>query len=369
MVLIGSLCVIGCAPEAAPPTEEEEAPPPEEEEEAPPPATPEEQVYHLGLQDIGPAASSNFKNLDKFAKNVREASGGRIDITVYPEGEITPRHETTVGVRDGAVDMADNNATMDLGRMGNTTYLLGGTGLPAGPSTDELTAWVYSGGGLEIMRDWYKDWGYVIGIAPGATELFCHSNEIFDDAEDFKGIRFRTMGLWAEILTSYGASVVDTPGGEVYQALERGVIDAFELGPPSYNWPLGFQEIAKYIGVPGIQSPGYFTVVLMNNDRYNELPGDLQKLLEDECMNMSVFGQHDLKMADAEAMKNYREYGTEIFTLTDEFQAQLAKDSREMIEAFAAEDPDVRKVWEHQLEFFNMWRGLTNIFPKYTIFD
>jgi len=370
LAVITGLVLAGCAPEAAaPPAEEEEEAAPEEEEEEAPPAAPEAEVFELAWQDISPPGASMYIVLDRLCNQILAASGGRLDITLYSEGEITPRHETTPAVETGAIDMATNSSPMDLGRMGNVMYLMGSSGLPAGPSTRELIAWVYQGGGLEIMNEVYKDWGYILGTQPGAAELFCHSNKKLQEAADFKGLKFRTLGLWAEILETYDVSVVMIPGGELYQSVERGVLDAFELGPPSYNWPHGFQEILKYVGVPGIQSPGFCNNVLINKEAYDGLPSDLQNLLKDEILGMALYGQLYLAEADAAAMDNYRDYGTEIVSVSDELQQDIAAKSRAALEGYAVDDPQFAEVWEQQKTFFKMWRGLGGIFPKYTVFD
>ncbi len=369
VVAVVSLVIVGCAPEAAPPPEEEEeAPPPEEEEEAPP-AAPEAKVYKLDWQDISPVGASMYIVLETLVDRVRIASDGRLDITLHPEGELTPRDETTPAVRDGAVDMATNSSPMDLGRLGNVTYLMGSSGLPAGPSMADLLAWMYQGGGFELLNEAYEDWGYCIGTQPGSPELFCHSNKPLVTAKDFKGLKFRTLGLWAEILKGYGVSVVMIPGGELYQAVQTGVLDAFELGPPSYNWPHGFQEILDYIGVPGIQSPGFCNNVLINKDSWNSLPPDLQQLLKDEIEAMTAYGQLYLQEADSEAMANYIAYGTKVFTVSPEFQAEIAAKSRALLEGYTVDDPLFKKLWDHQTAFFKKWHSLTGIVPAYTIFD
>ena len=373
-VAVVSLVVVGCAPEAAPPPEEEEAPP--EEEEAPPeeeeeaaPAAPAAKVYKLDWQDISPVGATAYVILEKLINRVQVASDGRLDITLHPEGELCPRHETTPAVRDGAIDIATNSSPMDLGRLGNVTYLMGSSGLPAGPSTADLLAWIYQGGGLDILNELYKDWGYCIGTEPGSAEVFCYSNKPLATAKDFKGLKFRTLGLWAEMVARYGAAVVMTPGGELYQAVQTGVLDAFELGPPSYNWPHGFHEILAYIGVPGIQSPGYTNNVLINKDSWNSLPPDLQQLLKDEIEAMTAYGQLMWAEADSKAMADYVAYGTTVFTVSEEFQAQIAAESRAFLEGYAVADPVFKKVWDHQVAFFKKWHSLTGIVPKYTIFD
>jgi len=147
------------------------------------------------------------------------------------------------------------------------------------------------------------------------------------------------------------------------------VIDAFELGPPSYNWPQGFQEILEYIGVPGIQSPGYINVILMNHDSWNELPADLQQILMDEILAMENYSQLQLRQADAEAMANFIAYGTKIFTVDEDFQQDIATKSKAYMEKYAAEDATFDMVWKHQIDFFSTWHALVGIDPAYTMFD
>jgi len=366
IAVVVTLLVIGCAPQGAPPAEE--GAPPEEEEEAPP-AAPEEKVFKATWQDIDPPAQSQWFALENLADRVRAASGGRLDITVYPEGEVVPRNECTPAVKDGVVEIATIATSMDMGRIGPATYLLTSSGLPAGPSTIECIAWLYQGGGLDILNEVYKDWCYIIGASSGAAELFCHSNKALETAKDFKGLKFRTMGMWAEVLGQYGASVTMVPGAELYSSMERGVIDAFEFGPPSTNWSYGFHEIAEYIGLPGIQSPGYTKPVLVNKEFFDGLPDDLQALLTHECMLLSLDSYAIVQYADSEAMVKYEDYGTKIFYVDEDFQADIAKKSRALCEKYAAEDAMFAKVWESQKAFFKTWRALSGIVPKYTIYD
>ncbi len=368
VVAIVSLVVVGCAPEAAPPPEEEGAPPPEEEEEAPP-AAPEAEVYELIWQDNSGPGTTQIICLERLAEGVKAASEGRLDIRIVPEGTVTPRAESTAAVRDGALDLATNCPSVDLGRLGPIVYLCGSSGLPAGPNSMESVAWAYKGGGLEVMNEVWKDWAYVIGQQPGAAEVFGYSNKPLNNAKAFKGLKIRTRGMWAEILEQYGAAVVMIAAGELYSGVERGVLDAFELGPPSFNWPYGFHEVCKYIGLPGIQCPGYAKPVWVNKATWDNLPTDLQELLKHEIRAMILDTYLSQKIDDSEAMDKYRDYGTEIFYVDDDFQADIAKRSRELIEKFAAEDPAFREVWESQQAFFKSWRGITGLIPEYTIFD
>ncbi len=368
--LIASLVLVGCAPEAAAPAEEEEEAPVAEEEEEEAPAAPANEVYEGVWQDIDAAGSTQNRVLVEAMANLKATSGGRIDITVYPEGEIVPRNEGTPAVKDGVVDIATVAASMDKGRLGPATYIMTSSGLPAGPSTTDCLAWIYKGGGLETLNSAYSDFCYVKGAVAGAAELFTHSNKPLETAADFKGLKFRALGLWGEVLNKhYGASVAQLPGGELYSSMERGVIDAFEYGPASLNFVMGFQEIADYIGLPGVQSPGYTKPILVNKGFFDNLPADLQAMFVEECTALAMRSLVEVAYENSVGIQQFRDYGTKVFYVDEDFQADIAKNTRAMCEDFAAEDALFAEVWEEQDAFFKVWKGLAEITPKYTIFE
>jgi len=356
LVVVGSFLATGCAPETTPTTPTT-------------PAEPAGEVYHAVWQDIDPAGQAQWFAIVNTCERVEAASNGRLIIEPHPEGEIVPRNDVTPAVADGVVQIITNNPAMDQGRIGPATYMLTASGLPAGPSTIECLAWLYRGGGIDMLNEAYKDYAYCVGASAGAAELFCHSKKPLSTAADFKGLKFRTMGMWAEVLSQYGAAVTTVAGSELYSAVERGVLDAFEFGPPSTNWVYGFHEICPYIGLPGIQSPGYTKPVLVNKEFFDGLPADLQSILRHECMALSLDSYNLVAYADAEAMQNYEEYGTKIFYVEDSFQEDIAKRTRELCLKYASEDALFKQAWESQDEFFKVWRSLTGIVPKYTIFD
>ena len=368
--LVLSLVIAGCAPEAAPAPEEgeeEEAAPEEEEEE---PAAPADEVYTGTWVDVDTAGSDQNIVLVEAMENLLAASGGRIDITISSEGEIVPRDEGTPAVKDGIVDIASPATSMDMGRLGPVTFILGSSGLPAGPATADWVAWAYQGDGLAIMEDVYSEYGYVKGVVGGAAELFAHSHKPLTKASDFDGLKFRALGLWGEVLQeSYGASVVQLPGGEVYSAMERGVIDAFELGPAGLNYTFGFQEIAEYVGLPGVQSPGYYKPAIVNKGWYDAMPSDLQALFDDELAALALRSFAMISYENAVGIQKFKDYGTKFFYVEDDFQADIAKKSRAKCEQFAAEDPAFKEVWDQQNAFFEVWGGVSAITPAYTIFD
>ena len=372
LVVIASLVLAGCAPETAPPPEEEEeeAAPEEEEEEGPPPVQPEAEVHKWDCQSFMATGEPEWADFQAMFEKIELLSGGQLDITVHPSGALASGWKIPDCVPEGVCDLWHSGLYPLLGVFGPAAYLLASSGLPAGPTALETTAWYYVGDGMELCNEAMADYGYVIGLACDTAELFCHSNVKMETAKDLKGLKFRTYGLWAEIMKDYGASVITLSGDEVYSAAERGVIDAFEFRPPAANWTKGFHEITKYLGVPGIHSPANPHIFLVNKEKWDSLPEDLQTLLKDEisgwALHRLIYGPYD----DALAMKNYEEYGTELVTVSDELQQDIARRTKEWCEKTAAEDALFKKVYENQMAFVKAFRKQSQIVqPQYSMYD
>lgn len=304
-------------------------------------------------------------------KRVEAASGGRFIIKPHFSGEIVSPMDITEAVRDGILDMGMLSPVYDADYLGDVAYLLSGCGFPAGPKALEYSAWFYIGDGRKHVNEVYKDFGYIIGFSYySLAELFCHSNVKLETAADLEGIKFRTFGLWAELLAEgFGASVVTIPGAEIYAAAERGVFDAFEYSSPSADWPMGFHEIAKYIGVPGIHSPMSSYMVEVNKNAWGELPSDLQTLLEGEVQATGLNCFLRVSYEDGLAMEKFADYGIEFVTVSDELQQEIARLSKEWVEKAAAKDPVFKEIWESQRDFIKTFRGYIEAQPKYSIFD
>ena len=155
------------------------------------------------------------------------------------------------------------------------------------------------------------------GIFP--TEIFLHSKKRIQTLEDFKGVKLRTAGAWAEIAGGLGASTVILPGAEVYPALERGVIDATEWSSPSVNVPSGFHKIAKYVIMPGVHQPGATQECVFNVDAWNRISeGDRELLkLAGKLGVLDSWARYAYK--DIAALKEFDKAGNELVLLDDEF--------------------------------------------------
>ena len=196
-----------------------------------------------------------LEEMKQFAGKIKAATEGRVNITVFPAGTFGKALKVTDSVKSGVAQVGHNWMGYDWG-IDKTTVIFGG--YVGGLNEEEFFLWLYEAGGAKLWEQYRMEKFGVVSMPCGIfpAEIFLHSKKKVTNLEEYKGIKQRTAGAWAEVGGSLGATTVILPGTEVYPALDRGVIDATEWSSPSINEPVGFHKIAKYIIFPGILHPG-----------------------------------------------------------------------------------------------------------------
>ena len=193
----------------------------------------------------------------------------------------------------------------------------------------------------------------------------CSSAEMFGwfakpvkSMDDFKGLKFRTAGIWGSILNEAGAAVVSMPGGEVYEALQRGVIDAFEYGTPGIDWAAGFQELGAYCTGPGIHAPSAQLDILVGTEEWAKLTPDLQAIVYNACKATYLTSWAYCDYQDVLGMQKLKDYGTKFVILSEDVQRQVVTLSNQYYDKLATEDEFFAKVLKSQRDFFKAHRQL-----------
>ncbi|MDH3359995.1 MAG: TRAP transporter substrate-binding protein DctP, partial [Desulfobulbaceae bacterium] len=291
-----------------------------------------------------------------FADSVKLASGGRLDIKLFSAGELVGAMESFDAVSKGQADIGHDWPGYWKGK--NEAFVAFAS-VPMGLDTEGYNIWLYERGGLEMMQELYGRYNLV--AFPGGNvgqELGLFSNKKAKTIADFKGMRVRTAGWYMDILTNLGASVSPLPGGEVYLALERGVIDAAEFSTPAIDYPMGFDDITKYVIQPGVHQPSCQSAFFINKDSYNKLPDDLKwiiKIATEETQQWSTAWAENL---NAKAIKLLKKK-VEFVRMDKKAITAFAKASHDYIEGLKAKYPDVKKVMDSQEQFksdFADWR-------------
>lgn len=227
-------------------------------------------------QTLWSAAELTQKCFEDFCARVKAASNGRLVIQPFAAGAVTGPFETldavTAGVLQAQASWPGYWTGKDAGLAVISDFVFGYQ------HPWQAEAWFYHKGGLQMLRQAYAKYNvYPVGVSWWGVESIVSKKQIAR-MEDFKGVKFRSpQGMTAEILTKLGASIVVLPGGEVYSALDKGVVDAADWATVSMNQRMGFHDIAKYPTKLYHSMPiQEFTV---NMDAWNKLPDDLKALL------------------------------------------------------------------------------------------
>lgn len=240
----------------------------------------ENKTWKLKLQSnwTGIGIESQDRAVDLFVDRVNKLSGGRIEVTNFDAEVLLGIGETFSGVGNGVADLAVTASIYHRGTVPVGEYLWA---VPFFPITNvEFFESIYQFMGLkELWREAYAphnvmhlsytcsdEWGAMMSTRPVKSYA------------DFKGMKVRAFGIWAEWLVKNGASIVVIPGGEIYTAIQTKILDAAAFGAPDAWAGMKMHEVCKYYVNPSV-APYDITEIIMNLDTYNEMPADLQEVM------------------------------------------------------------------------------------------
>ncbi len=322
----------------------------------------------VGLAKPGLAAEFNWKmatswgggplmeiGAKAFAEKVKFLTDGRVEIQVFPGGQLGSALKVSETVRNGVAEVGHTWMGYDWGR-DKTTVLFGG--FAGSMDSERMLHWLYEAGGLEMWRQ-FRDEKFGVVSMPmfiRTAEAFLHSRKPVRTLEDLKGLKLRTAGAWLEISKNLGASPVTMPGAEVYTSLERGVIDATEWGTLWENISPGFNKIAKYVIIPGVHQPVAPFEVMFNKQAWNKLSKRDQALIETAAKLVTFETWTRIGNEDAKALDYYRKAGNEIIELDEAVQVKVKELAREWAAKQAKDNPWFAKVWKSQQEFEELWK-------------
>ncbi len=293
-----------------------------------------------------------------FADTVALASGGRLEIKLFPAGALVGAMESFDAVSKGSAEIGHDWPGYWKGK--NEAFVAFAS-VPFGLDTEGYNIWLYERGGLKMLQDLYGQYNlYALPGGNGGQEMGLFSNKKTTKMSDFKGLRVRTPGWYMDIMTQLGASVTPLPGGEVYMALERGVIDAAEFSTPAMNYPLGFDEITKYVIQPGVHQPSVQCAFFINKDAWNKLPADLKWIVDTAAKETQLWSTAWQENLNVEAIKRFKQK-VEFVRMDDETITAFAKQTKAYLDELKTKYPDVKKVLDSQDAFrkdFAEWREI-----------
>ncbi len=303
----------------------------------------------------GPGSATDF------AKRVDAMSGGRLKIQVFGAGELIPALEGFDAVRAGTVEMNSANAYFWSGKTFAAQYF---TAVPFGLNFQGINAWLYEGGGMDLYREVYRPFN-LVPLPAGNTgvQMTGWFRKPINSVEDFNGLKMRIPGLAGKVYSKLGVDVKLLPGGEIFPALERGVIDAAEFVGPYQDRRLGLHKAAKYYYTTGWHETATVTEVIVNQQAWNSLPKDLQAVLENAAAACNVVSEAWCQKTNAEALEDLvKNHGVIAQPLPDAIVKRLREVTNEVLAEAIAKDPLTKKVHDSYMAFkaiYDKWAGLS----------
>src|SRR3954471_3330257 len=252
-----------------------------------------------------------FGAADVFAKQVKAMSGGKFEITTHAAGELMPAFGVVDGVQQGTVEIAHTAPYYFFGK--DECFALG-CAIPFGLNSRQMTAWMFEGNGGKLMREFYAKYNIVNfpGGNTGAQMGGWYRKEIKTVA-DIKGLKVRIGGFGGKVLERIGGVPQNIPGGEIYQALEKGTIDAAEWVGPYDDLKLGFNKVAPSYYYPGWWEGGPQLDFFINNKAWEGLSAEYKAMVEVAASHAHVDMQAKYDARNPAALKTLVGQGVKLF--------------------------------------------------------
>lgn len=295
-----------------------------------------------------------------FAQMVREMSNGRLQIRVYGAGEIVPAFEVFDAVSGSVAEVGHGASYYWKGKIPASVFF---TAVPFGMTAQEMNGWLHYGGGMEVWEETYAPSG-VVPLAGGSTgvQMGGWFNREIRSLEDIRGLRMRIPGLAGEVFSLIGGEAVRIPGGEIYTALQTGVIDAVEWVGPYNDLALGLHEIAEYYYYPGWHEPGAMLEFIVNTDAMASLPEDLKAIVRHAARAANQDMLDEFTARNNRALRELVEHhGVKLRHFPDDVMRALFDASRQAMRDLVAKDPMAARVNRSFQAFLEDVRGYHEI--------
>jgi len=297
---------------------------------------------------------------DVFAKAVKNMTGGKFEISVHAAGEITPPFGVVDAVQQGSIEIAHTAPYYFFGK--NDVFALG-CAIPFGLNSRQMTAWMYEGNGLKLMREFYAKYN-IINFPGGNTgsQMGGWYRKEIKSVADMKGLKFRVGGFAGKVIERMGGVPQNIPGGEIYTALEKGTIDAAEWVGPYDDQKLGFNKVAPFYYYPGWWEGGPQLDFFINQKAFEALIPEYKAIVEAAAATAHTDMQAKYDARNPAALKELVAKGTKLRPFTNDVLNLAFKESMALYEELNDKNPDWKKIYGDYSKFRaeqNLWFRFT----------
>ena len=301
-------------------------------------------------------ASSFPKSLDTifgaaevFSDRLSALTEGKFAVKAFPAGELVPGLQVLDAVQAGTVEMGHTAGYYYIGKSASLAF---DTALPFGLTGRQQNAWLYHGGGLELMQKVYSDFG-IINFPGGnkGAQMGGWWRKELKSVNDLKGLKMRIPGLGGQVMTRLGIVTQTLAGGDIYPALEKGTVDSAEFVGPYDDEKLGLYKVAPICYYPGWWEPGPNLSFLVNLEQWKKLPKDYQNALQAAAAeaNVDMLARYDA--VNPAAMRALKKKGASFKRFPGDILKAAQVQSFDLFEDTAAKDATYKKIYADWKEF------------------
>lgn len=285
-----------------------------------------------------------FGAAEVLSQRVEAMSDGQFTIRVHPAGELVPGLQVLDAVQQGTAHCGQSASYYYTGKNPALTF---DTCVPFGMTARQQEAWLHEGGGSDLVNALFADFG--VRSFPGGNtgvQMGGWFKKEVPTLADLQGLKMRIPGMGGDVMAALGVSVQQIAGGEIFPALERGVIDATEWVGPYDDEKLGFHKAARFYYYPGWWEPGPSLSFYANEKAWAELPSHLQAIFRTACQDAAQAMQARYDVKNPPAFERLLQGGVQLRPFASDIMKGAQEAARQILSEQASKDPGYRKVYE-----------------------
>jgi TRAP-type mannitol/chloroaromatic compound transport system substrate-binding protein len=303
-----------------------------------------------------------YEGAQYFCEQVSQLSEGRFTITPYPAGELVPPLEVIKAVGDGTVECG---YTIGIYAAKDNPALAFATGVPFGLNAQQQNAWLYSGGGLDLLQKLYQKIG-CINFPAGSTgnQMGGWFRKEIKSVADLKGLKMRIPGLGGQVMTRLGVEVQVIPATEIVEALVSGKIEAVEFTGPHDDRNLGLHKAASFYYYPGWWEATSTQEAIANLKQWQQLSPEFQEIFKTAAAMTQSYLLAAYNTHNSLALQKLLEEGTQLKAFSPEILQACQQAATEHYEELSAKDADFKSVyqpWKAFRDRINAWHRINEL--------
>lgn len=279
-----------------------------------------------------------------FAKHVAAMTDNKFQIQVFAGGEIVPGLQAADAVTNSTVEMCHTCSYYFVGK--DPTFAFG-TAIPFGLNARQQNAWMYQGGGIDLMNEFYSKYNF-IGLPAGNTGVQMGGwwRKEIKSVSDLQGVKMRVAGIAGQIMAKLGVVPQQIAGGDIYPSLEKGTIDAAEWVGPYDDEKLGFNKVAPYYYYPGWWEGGPMIHLFINKDQFAKLPENYKAVVRAAAAQADIYMMTRYDVLNGPALKRLAAGGAQLRPFPQDVMQAAFKASEEVYADISSKNEMFKKVYD-----------------------